>query len=1089
MKTPGFDYVALPSGVQSESSPVDELRKNLSGEILGDAIGLLYDQLAKGLLATLIAAAILALVASDVADDQVVVGWLGTVVAVTVVRYSLLLAYRHSRTRETHPVFWRNLFIVGTAAAALVWGSTSVLLFIPESIAHQAFLAYTLAGVSAAGAVVLAPSLAAVAVFLSFMLPPLAVRFLLQDSEVQIAMGGMMIVFFLFMLSVAWRVHTTMLSSLALRHANLYLVEYLSGAKDRLETANQKLQSEIEERRKIEKQLEKARDDAEQASKSKGDFLATISHEIRTPMNGVLGALDLVRDMPLGTEQRDLVATAHSSTESLIAIINNVLDFSKIEVGRLELEDIEIDLQRLVSEVTGLLGKRANEKGVQIAYSVSPEVPDTLRGDPTRLRQILNNLVGNAVKFTHQGKIDVRIGVARNTASNVLLRFEVQDTGIGMSPAVQASLFQPFTQADSSMARKYGGTGLGLSICKQLVEFMGGRIGIESETGKGSTFWFTLDLAKQAHAVRHRRTDLRGALLLVLTANRELKTKLATDFSRWEASFEFAATADEAMGKLRSSAEIGGAWSYNALIVDAESEPERLLPLASEIRFDKGLTGTLLVAIGTALGEQEALEAAVDVCLPTPLRAQALFDALAGLIEEPENSGASGAGAAAVTDRAEPIVLPPPHRPSDARTDAGAAEKPTLPQYRGHVLLAEDNPVNQKVAKHVMERLGLSVDVANDGNEAVEAVAKGTYDVVLMDWQMPNMDGLQATQAIRRIEKDENRKRVPIIVVTANAMEGDRERCLEGGADDYLAKPFKKEALRDSTIKWLPEESSSDPDSPEDPVPLELEQTWDTDDSADRSKGAGRILVADDAAVNRKLAGAMLERLGYNVDLVADGREAIAATEAGGYDAVLMDCEMPEIDGFEATREIRRIEQQCGTLRIPILALTGHTETSDRERCLQAGMDDVLTKPIKRDTLDQTLRNHISPLQTMTEAKAMNETKPESANGAALDQSIVSELKDIMEDSFDTLVQAFLEDAPTRIYAIRDGIQARDIEAVRMAAHTLKSSAANMGAMSLSEQAKKLETLAREGKLSGSVELLKQMAEEYKRVGSELKAL
>ena len=1088
MATTRLENLAQPSAALPVSFPVAEVGKCLPDKLLGEVVGLLYGQAGKGLLGTLISATVLSIVESRVVDHGVMTAWLGTILVVSLFRYVLLLGYRRSETSETRPEFWRNLFIAGAVAAALVWGSASAWLFTPTSIVHQTFLAFVLAGVSAGAAPALAPSLTAAVAFLSLTLLPLAAQFLMQESEMQIAMGSMMIAFFLYLLSVVQWTHGIMRASLALRHSNLDLVKYLDSTKHAAERANQQLQIEIQERRAIERQLSKAKDDAEQASKSKGDFLATISHEIRTPMNGVLGALELLRDMPLGQEQRDLAATAYTSTESLISVINNVLDFSKIGVGRLELEDIEFDLPRLVAEVTELHGKRAESKGLKVAHKVSARAPGTLRGDPTRLRQVLNNLVGNAVKFTPHGGIEVRVDVARSAPSSVMLRFEVEDTGIGIGPVAQTSLFQPFTQAESSMARKYGGTGLGLSISKQLVELMGGRIRLHSEQGKGSTFWFTVTLDKPASAIRRRGADLRGSQLLLVTENPDLRTTLSAKFRRWGASIEFASAGVETIEKLKSSAEVGDTWSYDAVIMDAEYESARLLSLTSEIRSDPTLTGTVLVMIGMKPGELPALEAEVDVCAPTPLNPDALFDALSGLIEESAFSDNFGMVTNEATGEVEPIIIVPSRHLTDAGEETGPTEQPVLATLRGRLLLVEDNPVNQQVAQTVVERLGLSVDLANDGFEAVDAVTDGTYDVVLMDCQMPGMDGLQATQAIRRMEKKNHRDRLPIIAVTANAMEGDRERCVDIGMDDYVAKPFKQEALRDMLAKWLPTAEVSDPTVSGDRMPKEPKQARDNRDLADQQEAKGHILVADDDAVNRKLARASLERLGYSVNLAANGREAIDAATAGGYDAILMDCEMPEVDGIEATREIRRIEQKCSSLRTPILALTGHTERSDRERFLKAGMDDVLAKPIKRDTLAQTLRQHLSPSQADKEAKTMNETKATTANGVAVDSTILADLKEIMEDEFNSLVRVFLKDAPTRIYAIRDGIQARDTDAVRVASHTLKSSAANLGALSLSAQAKKLEMLAREGRLAGSVELLKQMADEYKRARLELTA-
>lgn len=957
--------LAAPTAAQPDSLPADNAPENLPHTIGSESVGLLYERADKDLLITLISAGVLAFVTSGVVDYAAATGWLAAVVAISALRYLLLLAYRNRRTQGGRARFWRNLFSAGAFGSGIVWGGSSLLLFAPESIAHQTFLAFVLVGVAAASAAALATSLTTVVVFLAATLLPISVRLLLQGAEIQMAMGGMIMVFFPFLLSAAWWIRGSVHTALTLRHENTGLSENLASAAARAEHAGERLQGEIQKRGGLERQLRQAEQEMERASRSKGDFLATISHEIRTPMNGILGALELVSEMRLGKAQRELVATARDSAESLITIINDVLDFSRIDAGRLELEEIDFDPRRLVSEVTALLGKQAEAKGLQVSCKISSRTPGSLRGDPTRLRQILNNLIGNAVKFTARGGITVRADVVRNTPASVLLRFEVEDTGIGMSPEVQAGLFQPFTQADGSMRRKFGGTGLGLSISKQLVDLMDGKIGVQSVKGRGSTFWFTVYLAKPARGVRRQRKDLSGIRLLVLTDNRELKAGLGTDFRRWGMSFEFTATGTETMAKLQSSAQIGDTWTYDAVIMDAESVAAELLPLISEIRSNSHLTGTVLVVIGKKPGELETLEGVADACLAPPLKAQALFDALSSLVEGPEFPHIFDIDARD-DDEAETLMLDEPEPVMDAMP---APEKPVgvRKEFHGHLLLAEDNPVNQKVAKSMVERLGLSVELAEDGQQAVEAVMNGSHDMVLMDCQMPTMDGFQATRAIRRIEKDHHLERIPIIAVTANAMEGDREHCcLEAGMDDYLAKPFKQGILRDMLARWLPEEAAGRPATtpPERTVAMQ-EQALPTDTTPSRAPAEGGNPV--------------------------------------------------------------------------------------------------------------------------TETDLMSEANP--AAGPALDRRTLEELKEIMEDEFDDLVQTFLKDAPLLIYEIRDGIQARDTEAVWHAAHALKSSSANLGALQLPVLAKELELLAKAGQRSGSVELLKQMAEEFKRVRRGLRAL
>jgi len=1117
MSTPELTHngAILPT-LTAESRPVEDH----AAEMLAARVGMLYDQAAKGFLATLVAAAVLAFLLVEQLDYTRVTSWLLAVVFIIAARYATLVAYRRTRPGPGEAARWMQRFSVGTFFSGLAWGIAGVLLFPPESIPHQAFLALILAGLVAGAVPVLALSLRTLAAFTVLCLTPAMLQFLAQETDIQRAMGLMFVVYMVFMLSVAWRINQSMTRSLQLGFENIHLVDYLRSAKDASEQLNEGLKAEINERRKIETALQQAKEEAEQASRAKGEFLATMSHEIRTPMNGVLGTLELLADMPLGEEQRDLVATAQSSAESLLTIINDVLDFSKIEVGQLDLEDINFDLRRTVSEVCALMGKRAEAKGVKVKWSVPERFGTQLRGDPTRLRQILLNLVGNAVKFTERGFIEVRASVLRETRADVILRLEVEDSGIGMTPQVQAQLFRPFTQGDQSMARKFGGTGLGLSIAKRLVELMGGQIGLNSQEGVGSTFWFTIRLGKPVTSSGRVRVDLRGTRVLLIIDNPETRETIENLLRRWGASFDSADNALEAIDKLNYSARIGLSWLFDAAIIDSKLRGTDPLRLSRQIKDNRTFSPVVLLLLGSTGDTDTELDAGFEGVLAQPLRSAELFHLLATLTREPINRDTYYTGGM--------VPLETPQRsteePYPAAPEADDAEPPA--RLSGHILLVEDNPVNQSVARTMLQRLGLSVEVADNGREGVRALESGRFDVVLMDCQMPEMDGFEATTAIRRREQKEGRARQPVIAMTANAMEGDRQRCLAVGMDDYLAKPVKQMELRRMLHLWLqrtatagatsvpeaaPAAAAPAPARPARRSPLELPDLDLLAEAATTAPDAGtpaaespepmpapavenlsgRILLVEDDATNQKLARAMLTKLGLMVDMADNGRQGLHAVFGSHYDAVLMDCQMPEMDGFEATAGIRRQEQLQGLPRIPIIAMTANAMEGDRERCLEAGMDDYLSKPVKRSQLADTLRKWLTgPAHpTGPGVDTMTQTEAPSLRAPAVDKAVLVELREIMEDAFAELIQTYLRDTPTRLVAIRDAIGQSDADALRAAAHTMKSSSANLGAMPLSALAKELEALGRSGTTEGAAELFRQAAAEFTRVKQALEAL
>ena len=757
----------------------------LTAKVFAEQVALTYRHTAVSLTTSLLVATLGVVVVYGLVSTRLLLGWYTLTVLISVIRLGLLRAYEKAAPSVDAAALWAKRFYMAVASAGISWGLFGTVLLPDDNPSNQFAIAFLISGTAAGALGSLTALRLAYPLFLLPFVLPFAVFMLFRGDLAHLYIGIAAFLFIAMMLVIAKRSSAVIEKSLTLGFQNDDLVKALAQVNQDAGLANTALSHEVGERKHAQEQ-------AEAASVAKSQFLANMSHEIRTPMNGVLGMSELLMDTPLDSKQFHFTETLHRSALSLLGVINDILDFSKIEAGRLELERVDFDLNELINEVLEILAMRAHGKGLELACLIENGIDTNCIGDPTRIRQILTNLIRNAVKFTDKGEIYVHVAVASKTEKRQVLRFEIKDTGIGIDPSMHEKIFDSFAQADGSTTRKYGGTGLGLAIAKQLVEMMNGRMELTSALGKGSTFKFTvaIDIGSPIRPQSSASPSLAGLRALVVDDNATNREILTYQLSGWGVTAHCVQSGEDALAVL--TARIAPV-KYDFAVLDMHMPGMDGLELAERIgRIDSlQLPLVMLSSIGIDLPVHTLTKNYIRAWLTKPINQSRLYDCLLRVMS---------------SNQAVNRVIPHPI-PLDANRQKLSGVK---------ILLVEDNPINRNVATSMLATLGCLCNVAEDGVKALAKWQDGAFDLILMDCYMPNMDGYAATQAIRQREAIKANSggmipHIPIIALTANAMEGDREKCLAAGMDDYLPKPFRRDELGEVLLRWRPMQKAPAP--------------------------------------------------------------------------------------------------------------------------------------------------------------------------------------------------------------------------------------------------------------------------------------
>ncbi len=765
------------------------------------------------------------------------------------------------------------------------------------------------------------------------------------------------------------------------------------------DTERTELKQELERHGQLEQQLRQAKLDAESAVMAKGEFLATMSHEIRTPLNGIVPMLDLLMHYRLPTDQAEMVHTAFLSSQQMLRIVDDILDYSKLEASKLQLESTTFNLRETLESVVQLLERPAQSKGLRLSLQIDPSVRLPVRGDPVRLRQVVSNLLSNAVKFTERGSVSIQVRRIGETSAQHHLRFEVRDTGIGISSAAQERLFQAFSQADASTTRLYGGTGLGLAISRRIIELMGGKIGVDSETGQGSNFWFEIPLLKvQGDIAAAKPTDTNDARVLLLTSDQRLRLRLSMLLPNWGLRITTVETTQEALDRLRAAAAQGVPWAYSTVIADLA-----------------GMRNTA-VALQRNLERQNIYGNVRLICLQGDEASP----------QELQQNGATLLSRLAPDADLRAALLGAPG-PQQAVADTAMAESLIPPPY-----------IHEAAARE-----SASLTPATPGIAAMSAAPTQTTN------------------------------HSPTLPATAEKPVSSAAAIATSSTD----APASTDAMNAT-------------DEPVAPRPL-------------------RVLLVEDNPVNLMVGQRLLSVLGTHCDSATNGEAALLRMSASRYDLVLMDCQMPVMDGYTATRRWREHEVASGgSHHLPIVAMTANAMAGDRQKCLDAGMDDYLAKPVTRGELERCLFHwqqmaqhsqggHAPDLVSVEAAAASIPTgglpqagpaSPSEPATVVLDLGVLDELRSMLGNEVDRLIEVFLDDTPRLIAALETAATGPDYEMLRNAAHSLKSSSANLGAVSLSNAAKRVEHGARAKSLERPAVAVALVANEFARARQALRS-